>query len=228
MVCSTIVSLLAHTQQRVTMKNYIIIAAVSVAFLKSVSPAYAGQGANPLAGALDLAIWAAAEPAIYSESTPRDCSADGSAKVNSSARDGAPANTGYCTHYDCSSFVTWVMRQIPGQPVVQNAPNDPPNTYALWTGNPNFPDNTQIGPNAPYPRGWKSCNPASDSVCIGFTEWGEAYPGVSNPQGPGHVVISLGGAVYQASSIEGHVVQESPPEGSGESQVVWVKPATGW
>lgn len=180
-----------------------------------------------------LAEWAVGK-AYSQDMSERDCTARDNPREGfpDAPFAGPPSSTGACAQYDCSSLVTWILRQIPDQTAVEPA-GWIHNTYWLWTGDTY---NTGVGPtppNTPSPVGWEPCDPNEEDVCVGFTEWGEGYQGKPSVPGPGHVVISLEQKFYSASGSRVGVVSYSnwqkPPrgsnqQGSGRHKIVWVKP----
>jgi hypothetical protein len=194
------------------MKTYKVIVATAAMFvlsLKGAMPAYADA-----ASAQKLASWAVGKP--YSQaSADRNCTSAAD-QVNDGnglpgAPPGPPATTGYCAHYDCSSFVTYVLRQA-GATV-----SWPKSTYDYWG-----PDGRKKGPkdllaNGVSPGGWKPCS--GEPVCVGFTGWGEDGGDI---KGPGHMVVRINGTVYSASGGQpwGDGVISNYPVGK-QGEVLW-------
>jgi len=188
---------------------------------------------HPLKKAEALAEWALGKP--YSQDmSERDCTASDNPGNGfpDAPVPGPPSSTGHCAQYDCSSLVTWILRQIPNQTAVEpvEQSNVVHNTFWMWTGDT---ENTDVGPtppNTPSPTGWAPCDPTKDAVCVGFTEWGEGYQGKASVPGPGHVIISLEGTVYSAPGDPVMAYRDWPKpdsgneQGTGRQKVVWVKP----
>jgi hypothetical protein len=193
-------------------KFYIIVLVLALLLSGKVHSAYADNGSCvDLSKAKALAAWAVSSGATYSNDN-RTCS---SGSALSGAPSGSPSSTGYCTTYDCSSFATWILRQIPGQAAVPAAPAGPPDTYVMW-------GSETTGAQNGAPSGMKPCDPTKQPVCLGLTEFGEG--GMS---GPGHVVTALCGKVYSASPpiMDNYATPVSGTmQSSSEGEIVWITP----
>jgi len=196
------------------MKKFYIIALLSALLLSGrAHDAYAQTSSSciDLSKAKALAAWAVSSGATYSNDN-RACS---SGAALSGAPSGSPSSTGYCTTYDCSSFATWILRQIPGQAAVPAAPGGIPSTYIMWGSN-------SAGPQNGSPNGMKPCDPTKQPVCLGLTEFGEG-----GQSGPGHVVTALCGKVYSASPplMDNYATPVAgTSQSSSEGIIVWITP----
>lgn len=150
------------------MKKYVAAAALSALMVTGAASAYAGSTVT------DAGYWVVGK--TYSQ--PQRCTGNSPGQgVNAPP---SLQNLPTCMYYDCSSLTQYMLKAA--------------GSGSAWaTGNPYTYDWWPTGSPDKLPSGHAACDPSSGGLCVGFTHWGE-----DGKSGPGHVVISVDGTVYEA------------------------------